>query len=79
LTFALAWREEGCDFYGATVLRDGEEVMLEEGACSDFTPENVDWEDDEASQLAWEQQVTAVEENLKEIVSRGLTSADFLV
>ena len=79
LTFALAWSEPSCDFYGATVLRGGEMVTLEEGVCSDLCPENVDWDDDEASQNAWEQQLTSIEEKLQEIVSEGLTSADFLV
>lgn len=79
LTFALSWHEPACDFYGATVLRGEETLTLEEGTCSDFCPEDVDWLDDEASQVAYEQQFTAVEEKLQEIVSQGLTSADFLV
>jgi hypothetical protein len=79
LTFALAWFEPACDFYGATVLRAGDILTLEEGACSSLVPDDVDWNDDEASQDAWDQQVTAIEEKLQEIVSEGLTSADYLV
>ena len=75
LTFALGWEEASCDFWGAQVLQDNDLIVLEEGACSDFGPADVDWDDDDAASEAWSQQTEETWEKIQEIMAEGLTSA----
>jgi DNA-binding ferritin-like protein (Dps family) len=75
LTFALGWEESGCDFWGAQVLQDGDILNFVEGACSDFCPEDVDWDDLAASCAALMTQTEETWEKIQEIMEEGLTSA----
>lgn len=75
LTFALGWEEASCDFWGAQVLQDNDILNLVEGACSDFCPEDVDWDDVDASEQAWITQTEETWEKIQEIMEEGLTSA----
>ena len=59
----------------ANTTRASSLIALEEGACSDFGPAEVDWDDIDASEQAWMTQTEETWEKIQEIMEEGLTSA----
>ena len=75
VTVHAEYIEEGMDFIGAAFYRDSEELGLSEGSISDHLPDDFDWDDDDA----WEVAAEVQEELLDQHIKSARTKAGFCV
>jgi hypothetical protein len=75
LTFSLDYQEPSMDFCGIYTVQNGELIGEHEARMSSFAPENVDWDDDQQWEHAWDTIAENVEEMIDDLRTEHLTNA----